>query len=40
MWFNSLSTLKRFSHIESEHYIHKSIKNGKKILAEGHKELY
>ena len=34
-WFNSLSTLKRFSHIESEHYIHKSIKNGKKILAEG-----
>ena len=34
-WFNSLETLKRFEHIESEHYIHNAIKNGKKILAEG-----
>ena len=34
-WFDSLDTLKRFPHIESEHYIHKSIKEGKKILAEG-----
>ncbi len=35
VWFNSLETLKRFEHIESEHYIHNAIKNGKKILAEG-----
>ncbi|MBT5699751.1 MAG: adenylosuccinate synthase [Flavobacteriales bacterium] len=34
-WFDSLDTLKRFPHIESEHFIHKSIKDGKKILAEG-----
>ena len=34
-WFDSLDTLKRFTHIESEHYIHQSIKEGKKILAEG-----
>ena len=34
-WFKSLDTLKRFPHIESEHFIHKSIKEGKKILAEG-----
>ena len=27
--------LKRFPHIDSEHYIHKSIKDGKKILSEG-----
>ena len=34
-WFSSLATLKRFEHIESEHYIHAAIKSGKKILAEG-----
>ena len=34
-WFKSLETLKKFKHIESEHYIHNSIRNGKKILAEG-----
>ncbi len=34
-WFESLDTLMRFPHIESEHFIHKSIKQGKKILAEG-----
>ena len=34
-WFNSLETLKRFPHIESEHFIHKAMKDGKKILAEG-----
>ena len=34
-WFSSLETLKRFPHIESEHFIHKAIKDDKKILAEG-----
>ena len=34
-WFKSLNTLKSFSHIDSEHYIHKALKSGKKILAEG-----
>ena len=34
-WFDSLETLKRFPHIESEHFIHKAMKDGKKILAEG-----
>ena len=34
-WFESLSTLKNYKHIESEHYIHNAIKEGKKILAEG-----
>mgnify|MGYP001016427497 FL=1 len=34
-WFHSLETLRKFKHIESEHYIHNAIKNGKKILAEG-----
>ena len=29
-WFSSLNTLKNFKHIESEHYIHKAIKSGKK----------
>ena len=31
----SLATLKSFDHIESEHYIHKALKEKKKILAEG-----
>ncbi|MDA9228068.1 adenylosuccinate synthase [Flavobacteriales bacterium] len=34
-WFKSLNTLKSFSHIDSEHYIHKALKSGKKVLAEG-----
>jgi adenylosuccinate synthase len=34
-WFASLATLKCFDHIESEHYIHKALKENKKILAEG-----
>ena len=34
-WFNSLSTLSNFKHIDSENYIHQALKNGKKILAEG-----
>ena len=34
-WFDSLETLKRFPHIESEHFIHKAMKDGEKILAEG-----
>jgi adenylosuccinate synthase len=34
-WFESLETLKKYKHIESEHYIHNAIKQGKKILAEG-----
>jgi len=34
-WFDSLECLKRFPHIESEHFIHKAMKGGKKILAEG-----
>ena len=34
-WFDSLSTIKEFKHIESEHYIHNAIKSNKKILAEG-----
>ncbi len=34
-WFESLTTLKNYKHIESEHYIHNAIKEGKKILAEG-----
>ena len=34
-WLESLETLKKFKHIESEHYIHDAIKNEKKILAEG-----
>ena len=34
-WFESLETLKKFKHIESEHYLHNCIRDGKKILAEG-----
>ena len=34
-WFASLDTIKKFKHIESEHYLHKSLKTGKNILAEG-----
>ena len=35
IWFKSLDTLKKFNHIDSEHYIHEALKNGKKLLAEG-----
>ena len=34
-WMNSLETIKKFKHIDSEHYIHQNLKEGKKILAEG-----
>ncbi|MBC8307921.1 MAG: adenylosuccinate synthase [Pelagibacterales bacterium] len=34
-WFESLNTLKKFKHIDSEHYIHQELRNGKKLLAEG-----
>ena len=34
-WLNSLEILKKYKHVDSEHYIHNSIKEGKKILAEG-----
>ena len=34
-WFESLNTLKKFEHIDSENYIHQALKNGKKLLAEG-----
>ena len=34
-WFKSLEILKKFEHIDSEHYINQQIKAGKKILAEG-----
>ena len=34
-WFNSLTTLFNFKHIDSENYIHEALKNRKKILAEG-----
>ena len=34
-WLNSLEILKQYKHVDSEHYIHNSIKEGKKILAEG-----
>ena len=34
-WFASLDTIRKFKHIESEHYLHKALKAGKNILAEG-----
>jgi adenylosuccinate synthase len=34
-WFASLYTIRKFEHIESEHYLHKALKEGKNILAEG-----
>ena len=34
-WFRSIEVLKNFSLIDSEHYLHNAIKEGKKILAEG-----
>ena len=35
IWFKSLDTLKKFKHIDSEHFIHEALKNGEKLLAEG-----
>ena len=34
-WFESIEVLKSFKHIDSEQYVHKAQKSGKKILAEG-----
>ena len=34
-WFESIEILKSFKHIDSEQYVHKAQKSGKKILAEG-----
>ena len=34
-WFESIKTLKKFKHIDSEHFLHKNLNKGKKILAEG-----
>ena len=34
-FFESISFLKKFSHIDSEHYLNQAEKKGKKILAEG-----
>lgn len=34
-WFEGLAKLREFTFIDSEHYINKAIKEGKKILAEG-----
>lgn len=35
MWFESLSTLKKIKVISSEYYLHKALKKGENILAEG-----
>ena len=34
-WFRSIEVLKNFTLIDSEHYLHNAIKEGKKVLAEG-----
>jgi len=34
-WFRSIEVLKNFTLIDSEHYLHSAIKEGKKVLAEG-----
>ncbi len=34
-FLSSIEFLKRFQHIDSEHYLNKAIKEGKKVLAEG-----
>ena len=34
-FLSSIEFLKRFQHIDSEHYLNKAIKKGKKVLAEG-----
>ncbi|MGQ3132854.1 MAG: adenylosuccinate synthase [Flavobacteriales bacterium] len=35
LWFESLETLRRFTFIDSEDYLHKALAENKKILAEG-----
>ena len=39
-WMNSLETIKKFKHIDSEHYIHQNLKEGKKYLLKELKEHY
>jgi adenylosuccinate synthase len=34
-WFAGLESIKRFERIDSEHFINKELKKGKKVLAEG-----
>jgi adenylosuccinate synthase len=34
-WFKAIEELKKYQHIESEHYINDAIKNGKAVLCEG-----
>jgi adenylosuccinate synthase len=34
-WFESIQTIRQFSHIDSEHYINDKLRQGKKVLAEG-----
>jgi len=34
-WMEGLETIKRFKKIDSEHFINKELKSGKKVLAEG-----
>ena len=34
-WFKGIECIKKFELIDSEHYINESLKNGKKVLAEG-----
>jgi len=35
LWFEALEILRQFKHIDSEHFINQSLKQGKNILAEG-----
>ena len=34
-WFEGIKCIRRFNFIDSEHFINKALKNGKKVLAEG-----
>ena len=34
-WFDGIECIRRFKFIDSEHFINKALKNGKKVLAEG-----
>jgi adenylosuccinate synthase len=34
-WFEAIESLRNLQFIESEHYLHKAMKEGKKVLAEG-----
>ena len=33
-WFASLDTIRKFKHIESEHYLHKALKTGKNMAKQ------